>query len=140
MNDKGKGMTIIAFYYNVGTLPPYKAEAWIKKIMESQKEWMDQMKKEYNCTCFYFPVREQPTQMQVFSIPEPENTDNDTIEAALAGVSKIWNTAYQLGAKARDRGRPMDCDLTAKKYLTPSGEILKVYKSAWEQGWSGAKL
>lgn len=47
----------------------------------------------------------------------------------------IWRKAYLLGNAAREAELPRECNLTDELFLTPSGAILKVYKSAWEQGW-----
>jgi hypothetical protein len=48
-----------------------------------------------------------------------------------------WHWAYDAGVKAREQGKPRICDLHTKLFITPGNEILKVYKSAWEQGWDG---
>lgn len=52
---------------------------------------------------------------------------------------RVWRLAYDAGASARKQGLPNACDLRDPLFLTPSGAVLKVYKSAWEQGWAGHK-
>jgi hypothetical protein len=48
---------------------------------------------------------------------------------------RIWNLAYNAGFEARDKGLPRICNLNSSPFVTPSGNILRVYKSAWEGGW-----
>lgn len=48
---------------------------------------------------------------------------------------KIWNLAYNAGVVAKHQGLPRICNLQGRLFITPSGNILKVYKSAWEKGW-----
>jgi hypothetical protein len=48
---------------------------------------------------------------------------------------RIWHLAYNLGAKAKKQALPRICNLKEEPFITPSGDILKVYRSAWEQGW-----
>jgi hypothetical protein len=52
---------------------------------------------------------------------------------------KIWREAYDLGVAAFKAGLPRVCNL-GESFRTPSGSILKVYKSAWEQGWDGYSI
>lgn len=52
---------------------------------------------------------------------------------------KIWKEAFNLGIVARNRDLPKVCNLNEKKYLTPSGQISRVCKVAWEQGWEIGK-
>jgi hypothetical protein len=55
-------------------------------------------------------------------------------------ISPTWNKAYALGEAAQKEGKPRVCDLGERCFVTPSGTILKVYKSAWEQGYDGWKI
>lgn len=48
---------------------------------------------------------------------------------------RLWRLAYDAGTEAKMQGHPRDCNLKDLPWTTPSGQILKVYKSAWEQGW-----
>lgn len=50
-----------------------------------------------------------------------------------------WHLAYNLGIEARNKNLSNICNLTDKQFLTPSGIILKVYKSAWDQGYGNEK-
>jgi len=50
---------------------------------------------------------------------------------------QIWREAWQLGRTACEEGLSRECDLSDDQFITPSGAILKVYQSAWEQGWDG---
>jgi hypothetical protein len=51
-----------------------------------------------------------------------------------------WQLAYDEGVRAYEAGLPRNCVLQNKPFVTPSGNVLKVYKSAWEQGWDGHKI
>ncbi len=52
---------------------------------------------------------------------------------------KIWHEAYEYGEKAKAEGLPRECNLSDTKFV--SGKtILKVWKSAWEQGYDGYKI
>jgi len=53
----------------------------------------------------------------------------------LIPVQKLWQEAFKEGNIARNAGLLRICNLTDDRFLTPGREILKVYKSAWEQGW-----
>lgn len=48
---------------------------------------------------------------------------------------QIWHSAYEMGVNARKQGMPRVCTLQGSPFCTPSGNVLKVYLSAWEQGW-----
>ena len=48
---------------------------------------------------------------------------------------RIWNLAFEAGTIARKLGKSRVCDLSGSPFITPSGSILKPYRSAWEQGW-----
>ena len=50
-------------------------------------------------------------------------------------VESLWSEAWHLGNEAKKAGRPRECNLSEDKFITPRGSILKVYKSAWEQGY-----
>lgn len=50
---------------------------------------------------------------------------------------RIWHLAYDAGVEAKNEGLPRICNLKESPFVTPSGNILIVYKSAWEQGWDG---
>lgn len=64
----------------------------------------------------------------------------DSLEHFLSEVyPKIWHKAYDAGEKARKEGLPRVCNL-GEGFVTPGDNILKVYKSAWEQGWDGYKI
>ena len=58
------------------------------------------------------------------------NWDEDIRKA----ISPKWREAFGLGILARLKGWPRECNL-GEGFLTPGGVILKVYKSAWEQGY-----
>jgi len=47
---------------------------------------------------------------------------------------RLWQLAYDAGTKARDEGLPRECNLKNHPHVH-KGKALKVYKSAWEQGW-----
>jgi len=51
----------------------------------------------------------------------------------------IWHLAYDAGENARNKGLPRVCNLKCWPYCY-NENILKVYKSAWEQGWDGYKI
>lgn len=51
-----------------------------------------------------------------------------------------WKLAYDAGVEARKQGFSRICNLRESIFYTPSGKILKVYLSAWEQGWDGYKI
>lgn len=52
---------------------------------------------------------------------------------------RIWHLANDAGKKARQDGLSRICNL--KDELFCHGEtVLKVYKSAWEQGWDGYEI
>ena len=53
---------------------------------------------------------------------------------------RLWKKAYELGELAQTQGLERKCNLTDKEFITPNGHILKVYKSAWEQGWNHYKI
>lgn len=53
---------------------------------------------------------------------------------------RIWRSAYAAGVEARTQGLPRLCNMKDSTFCTPSGEVLKPYKSAWEQGWDGYKI
>ena len=67
---------------------------------------------------------------------------------------KMWRTAYDAGVEARKQGLPrtdVEINLWSMPLATgilpqvncdfcTSGGVLKVYKSAWEQGWDGYKI
>lgn len=53
---------------------------------------------------------------------------------------RIWHLAYDAGVEAREQGLPRICNLNDKHFITPGGNILKVYRSAWEQGWDNYKI
>jgi hypothetical protein len=53
---------------------------------------------------------------------------------------RIWHSAYDAGVEARKQGLPRTCTLQGSLFCTPSGDILKVYLSAWNQGWDGYKI
>lgn len=46
---------------------------------------------------------------------------------------RLWVLAYNKGMNARDSGYPRICNLDGEH--CHNGNPLKVYKSAWEQGW-----
>lgn len=48
---------------------------------------------------------------------------------------RICAEAYKLGVKAKNDGLPRICNLCSEPYITPSGNVLKVYKEVWESGW-----
>lgn len=48
---------------------------------------------------------------------------------------RIWREAHAAGVVAREQGLPRVCNLQGSPFCTPSGKVLKVYLSAWEQGW-----
>lgn len=53
----------------------------------------------------------------------------------------LWHQAYDLGKKACLNGLPRECNLSTKDHCYGEDKkILKVYKSAWEQGWDGYKV
>ena len=52
----------------------------------------------------------------------------------------IWHIVYDIGVDARKRGLPRTCTLRGLPFCTPSGNILKVYLSAWEQGWDSYRI
>lgn len=54
-------------------------------------------------------------------------------------VGPVWRRANALGRQSREDGKPCVCDL-GKGFLSPSGVVLKVYRSAWEQGWTGWEI
>lgn len=65
-----------------------------------------------------------------------QNSDEDFFTQT---YPRIWHEAYAQGVNAKLNGLPRDCNLIDIQFLTPSGNKLKVYKSAWEQGWDGDK-
>jgi len=50
---------------------------------------------------------------------------------------RLCKTAYEAGAEARINGLPKECNLVGEDFMTPGGNILRVYKEAWEYGWVG---
>ncbi len=52
---------------------------------------------------------------------------------------KLWHLAYDAGIEARTAGLPRQCVLNSEQHCH-NGKVLKVYKSAWEQGWDGYKI
>jgi len=59
---------------------------------------------------------------------------SDLFEQWLAtGYKENWNAAYKLGLEARQKGLPRECNLDQPPFVHTT--VLKVYKSAWEQGW-----
>jgi hypothetical protein len=52
---------------------------------------------------------------------------------------RLWHLAYDVGVKARADGLPRVCNLEGSPHCH-NGNVLKVYKSAWEQGWDGYKI
>lgn len=52
---------------------------------------------------------------------------------------KIWRRAFDLGVEARAAGLPFDCNLQGKPFCH-NNKCLKVYKSAWEQGWESESI
>jgi hypothetical protein len=63
----------------------------------------------------------------------------DMDEEIRKAISPKWHQAYALGDAAQRAGKPKECDL-GEGFQTPGGSILKVYKSAWEQGYDGWKV
>lgn len=53
---------------------------------------------------------------------------------------RIWHAAYDAGVEARKQGLPRTCNLQESPFCLPSGNVLKVYRSAWEQGWDGYSI
>lgn len=56
---------------------------------------------------------------------------------------RLWHIAFDAGRKASEDGLPRECNMTRAIYLEhvlENGNILKVYKSAWEQGWDNDKI
>lgn len=49
-----------------------------------------------------------------------------------------WEQAWRIGYSAYKDGLLRQCNLASEGFVTPGGHILKVYKSAWEQGWDSA--
>lgn len=54
-------------------------------------------------------------------------------------VGPKFRKAYQFGEQARNSGLPRECNL-GQEFRTLSGDVLKVYKSAWEQGWDSLNI
>ena len=52
---------------------------------------------------------------------------------------RIWKIAYEAGKEARKNGLPRICNLTGSIHCH-NGNVLKPYKSAWEQGWDLYKI
>jgi len=52
---------------------------------------------------------------------------------------RLWHLAYEAGEQARKNGLLRICNLEGQMHCH-DGNILKVYKSAWEQGWDGYKI
>lgn len=49
---------------------------------------------------------------------------------------RLCRIAFRHGKRARIKGLPKNCNLTDKKFfVTPSGNILIVYREAWERGY-----
>jgi hypothetical protein len=49
---------------------------------------------------------------------------------------RLWHLAYDAGVEARKNGLPRNCNLKGNDHCH-NDSVLKVYKSAWEQGWDG---
>jgi hypothetical protein len=52
---------------------------------------------------------------------------------------RVWHLAYQAGRAARDQDLPRICNLEGRPFCH-NDNILKPYKSAWEQGYDGTYL
>lgn len=61
--------------------------------------------------------------------------NKDYMEFETEVYPKIWRRAFDKGVEAKKEGKDKICNLKDSEFLTPSGNFLKVYKSAWEQGW-----
>jgi hypothetical protein len=48
---------------------------------------------------------------------------------------RIMQSAYAFGVEAKRQRLPRICNLQGSPFCSQSGHILKVYLSAWEQGW-----
>jgi len=48
---------------------------------------------------------------------------------------RIWRSAWYAGQAAKLIGMSRECNLQGSLFCTATGTILKVYKSAWEQGY-----
>lgn len=53
---------------------------------------------------------------------------------------KIWHEAYAYGELAREEGLPRECNLLNHSKFGHGDNILKPWKSAWEQGYDGYKI
>ena len=58
----------------------------------------------------------------------------DYHEWELTVYPKLFNNAKQIGRKAKESGLPRICNLP-NEFRTPNGDILRVWLSAWEQGY-----
>lgn len=52
---------------------------------------------------------------------------------------RIWHQAYDLGEEARKQGLPCVCNLQGSPFCHKD-TVLKVYRSAWEQGWRADEI
>lgn len=51
-----------------------------------------------------------------------------------------WKLAYDIGKQAKEYGLPRTCNLEGEPFCYGENKILKVYKSAWEQGYDGTSI
>ena len=63
------------------------------------------------------------------------NVMNSLEEFETKTYPQLWYIAFNLGIQAKKEGYPKVCNLQDSRFITPSGKILKVYESAWKQGW-----
>ncbi len=74
-----------------------------------------------------------------FSGPPPEDLYAGFHKWQTETYPEIWKEAFAYGESAKEEGLPRECNLSDSKF--GSGKtILKVYKSAWEQGYDGYKV
>lgn len=80
-------------------------------------------------------------------LPDGEQHKNEESDGSMEAFHKweteiypqIWWEAYAYGESAREEELPRECNLSDPQFI--SGKtILRVYKSAWEQGYDGYKI